>query len=157
MKWQKSFLLCSTCNSTTIIILETFIQNWGVLSKIEYLDHFCIIPTTSLNKLKYSILLSSCYVVHSVIHVLCYALCCPAVMLCIPCCLLMKGIKMNCIKSKRKVTNFGLSVDWHVLQHFNKVLYTNIDLKLRNKLHGPMHCKIGITCVYNGHVFYNLL
>ena len=130
MKWQKSFLLCSTCNSTTIIILETFIQNWGVLSKIEYLDHFCIIPTTSLNKLKYSILLSSCYVVHSVIHMLCYALCCPAVMLCImlsscyvmhyvvqllwyalccpavmlciPCCLLMKGIKMNCIKSKKE-------------------------------------------------------
>ena len=33
------------------------------------------------------------------------------------------------------------------------LLYTNIDLKLRNKLHGPMHCKIGGTCVYNGHVF----
>jgi len=36
-------------------------------------------------------------------------------------------------------------------------LYTNIDLKLRNKLHGPMHYIIGVTCVYNGHVFYNLL
>jgi len=35
------------------------------------------------------------------------------------------------------------------------VLYTNIDLKLRNKLHGPI--KIGVTCVYNGHVFYTLL
>ena len=33
----------------------------------------------------------------------------------------------------------------------------NIDLKLRNKLHGPMHCKIGVTCVYNGHVFYTRL
>ena len=32
------------------------------------------------------------------------------------------------------------------------VSYTNIDLKLRNKLHGPIHCKIGVTCVYNGHV-----
>ena len=29
-----------------------------------------------------------------------------------------------------------------------QVLYTNIDLKLRNKSHGPMHCKIGVTCVY---------
>ena len=27
----------------------------------------------------------------------------------------------------------------------------------RNKLHGPMHCKIGVTCVFNGHVFNNLL
>ena len=33
----------------------------------------------------------------------------------------------------------------------------NIDLKLRNKSHGPMHYKIGVTCVYNGHVFYTLL
>ena len=37
------------------------------------------------------------------------------------------------------------------------VLYTNIDLKLRNKSHGPMHYKIGVTCVYIGHVFYTLL
>jgi len=29
-------------------------------------------------------------------------------------------------------------------------VYTNIDLKLRNKLHGPIHCTIGGTCVYNG-------
>jgi len=27
------------------------------------------------------------------------------------------------------------------------VLYTNIDLKLRNKLHGPMHCKIDVTWI----------
>ena len=25
------------------------------------------------------------------------------------------------------------------------------DLKLRYKLHGPMHYKIGVTCVYNEH------
>jgi len=38
-----------------------------------------------------------------------------------------------------------------------RILYTNIDLKLRNKSHGPMHYKIGVTCVYNGHLFYTLL
>jgi len=27
----------------------------------------------------------------------------------------------------------------------------NVDLKLRNELHGPMHYKIGVTCVFNGH------
>jgi len=27
----------------------------------------------------------------------------------------------------------------------------NIDLKLRNKSHGPVHYNIGDTCVYNGH------
>ena len=32
-----------------------------------------------------------------------------------------------------------------------QVLYTNIDQTLSNKLHGPTHCKIGATCVYNGH------
>jgi len=36
------------------------------------------------------------------------------------------------------------------------LLYTNIDLKLWNKSHGPMHYKIGVTCVYNGHVFHTL-
>ena len=35
-----------------------------------------------------------------------------------------------------------------------KVLHENIDQTLLNKLHGPMHYKIGVTCVYNGHVFY---
>ena len=33
----------------------------------------------------------------------------------------------------------------------------NIDLKLRNKLHGPMHLKIGVTCVNNGQVFFTQL
>ena len=30
------------------------------------------------------------------------------------------------------------------------ILYENIDQILTNKLHGPMHYKIGVTCVYNG-------
>jgi len=37
------------------------------------------------------------------------------------------------------------------------ILYEKIDLILPNKLHGPMHYKIGVTCVYNAHVFYTLL
>jgi len=35
---------------------------------------------------------------------------------------------------------------------YNHILYTNIDLTLLNKLQGPMHYKIGGTCVYNGHL-----
>ena len=31
------------------------------------------------------------------------------------------------------------------------VLYTSIDQKIRNKLHGPMHYTNGFTCVFNGH------
>jgi len=38
-----------------------------------------------------------------------------------------------------------------------KVLYTNINLKLPNKLHGPTHYKIGDTRIYNGHRLYTLL
>ena len=38
-----------------------------------------------------------------------------------------------------------------------KILFGNMDLILPNKLHRPLHYKIGITCVYNGHVFYTLL
>ena len=34
------------------------------------------------------------------------------------------------------------------------ILYTTIDLKLGIKLHEPMHYKIGVTCVYNGHEVY---
>jgi len=33
----------------------------------------------------------------------------------------------------------------------------NIDQKLHNKLVGPMHYKIGDTCVNNGHMVYILL
>ena len=39
----------------------------------------------------------------------------------------------------------------------NLVLYENIYQIFQNKLHGPMHYKIGVTCVNNGHVFYTLL
>ena len=42
-------------------------------------------------------------------------------------------------------------------QSGKEVLYGNIYLKLWNKLHGSMHYKIGISCVFNGHVFYTLL
>ena len=37
------------------------------------------------------------------------------------------------------------------------ILYENIDQILPNKLHGPMHYKIGDACIYNGHLFYTLL
>jgi len=37
------------------------------------------------------------------------------------------------------------------------LLYTNIDLKLRNKSHETMHYRTGVTCIYNGHMFYTLL
>ena len=43
-----------------------------------------------------------------------------------------------------------------VLGHPSVLLYENIDQILPNKLHGSMHYKIGVTCVYNGHVFYTL-
>ena len=36
-------------------------------------------------------------------------------------------------------------------------MYTNIDPKLRNKLHGPIHYTICDTCVFNDHAFYTLL
>ena len=37
------------------------------------------------------------------------------------------------------------------------VVYENMGQILPNKLHGPMHYKIGVTCVYNGHMVYTLL
>ena len=37
------------------------------------------------------------------------------------------------------------------------VLHENIVQILPNTLHGPTHYKIGVTCVYNGHVLYTLL
>jgi len=39
----------------------------------------------------------------------------------------------------------------------NVLIYENIDQILLNKLHGPMHYKIGVICVYNGHGFYTLV
>jgi len=38
-----------------------------------------------------------------------------------------------------------------------EVLYENIDQKLQNKLHGPIHYTIGGTCVFNGHKINSLL
>ena len=40
---------------------------------------------------------------------------------------------------------------------FVLVLFTNIDQKLRNELHGPMYYKLGVTWVYNGHDIYTPL
>jgi len=38
------------------------------------------------------------------------------------------------------------------------LLYENIDQILPNKLHGPMHYKIGVTCVNNGtRVLYSVV
>jgi len=37
------------------------------------------------------------------------------------------------------------------------LLNTNIDQTLPYNLHGLIHYKIGVTLVYNGHVFYTLL
>ena len=37
------------------------------------------------------------------------------------------------------------------------ILVKNIDQILPSTLHGPMHYKIGVTCVYSGHMFYTLL
>ena len=37
-------------------------------------------------------------------------------------------------------------------------LYENIDQILPNKFHGSIiHYKIGVTCVFNGHMFYTLV
>ena len=36
-------------------------------------------------------------------------------------------------------------------------MYIHFDLKQWNKLHGPMHYKIIVTCVINGHVSYTLI
>jgi len=37
------------------------------------------------------------------------------------------------------------------------VWYENIDQLHPNKLHGPVHYKIGVICVYIGHVVYTTL
>jgi len=49
--------------------------------------------------------------------------------------------------NKTRLGNAYIKVD---MDRCDLVLYTNIDLKLR-------HFKIGVTCVFNGHVFYTLL
>ena len=57
---------------------------------------------------------------------------------------------------KTVVTNLYINI---LLQYSVQplILYENIDQKLQIKLHGPMHYKIGDTCVYNGHMIYTLL
>jgi len=40
----------------------------------------------------------------------------------------------------------------HIAMFF-LVLYENINQILPIKLHGPMHYKIGVIFIYNGHVF----
>jgi len=53
---------------------------------------------------------------------------------------------------------FGMSVrSFGIFIRFVLQLYENIDQILPNKLHVPMHYKIGVTCVYIGHAFYTLL
>ena len=47
-----------------------------------------------------------------------------------------------------------LVICYLVITQQSNLLYTDIDLKLRNKSHGTVHYKIGVTCIYNGHVFY---
>ena len=37
------------------------------------------------------------------------------------------------------------------------LLHENIDLVLLNKLHGPMHNNLCVTCLYNAHVFYTTI
>ena len=49
-----------------------------------------------------------------------------------------------------------LVICYLVITQQSNLLYTDIDLKLRNKSHGTVHYKIGVTCIYNGHVFYTL-
>ena len=45
----------------------------------------------------------------------------------------------------------------HIWFKYGLIMYTNIELKLWNKLHGPIHCKIGDNGVFNGHGLYTLL
>jgi len=54
--------------------------------------------------------------------------------------------------------SFALCFDQTMPSSFvSLVLYEDIDQVLPNKLYEPVHYKIGVTCVYNGHMFYTLL
>jgi len=64
--------------------------------------------------------------------------------------LIISHLKYKCIA-------LNIRVFFVILPMFGLVLYTHNDLKLRSKSHGPTHLKIGVTCVYNGHVCYTLL
>jgi len=61
---------------------------------------------------------------------------------------------MSTLINKTKVKTVFIVVNYLMNTY---VLYTNIDLKLRSKLHGPMRYKIGVTCVFNEHDIDNLL
>ena len=50
-----------------------------------------------------------------------------------------------------------LDICWILTMCQRTVLYNNIDQTLPNKLDGPTHCNVGVTCVSNDHVFYTLL
>jgi len=70
-------------------------------------------------------------------------------------CYMSKGARCNMSKGTslilfRYICNCTINME-------SLVLYTNIDQTLLNKIHEPTYCKIGHTCVYNGHVFYTLL
>ena len=54
----------------------------------------------------------------------------------------------------RGLTNMVDSLFGILLVHMYE---ESIDQILLNTLHGPMHYKIGVTCVHNGHVFYTQL
>ena len=56
--------------------------------------------------------------------------------------------------SMRGLTNMVDSLFGILLVHMYE---ESIDQILLNTLHGPMHYKIGVTCVYTGYVFYTLL
>jgi len=52
------------------------------------------------------------------------------------------------------VSENGLSKDTNVTAKcYNCVIVWEHDQIIPNKLHGPMHYKIGVTCVFIGHVF----
>ena len=46
---------------------------------------------------------------------------------------------------------------YFLLAIFCIILQENIDQTLLNKLYRPMHYKVGVTCVYKGHVLYTML
>jgi len=54
-------------------------------------------------------------------------------------------------------SNLFTNIELKLWNTWTNELQTNIDQTLPNKLHGLSHCKIGVKCVYNGHVFYTLL
>ena len=65
--------------------------------------------------------------------------------------------QMNFTGLCRALNNAAITNTKNVRCCVSSVMYTNIDLKLRNKTHGPKHYKIGVTCVYNGHGLYTQL